>query len=56
MEQAKFDVQVRMYDFVKQQKDNPSLINSRVRAEEIRQSDLLFIKTGIEECDVEPNI
>ena len=56
MEMAKFDVQVRMYDFVKMQKDNPSLINSRVRTEEIKQSDILFLKTGIEEADVEPSI
>jgi len=56
MEMAKFDVQVRMYDFVKMQKDNPSLINSRVRTEEIKQSDVLFLKTGIEEADVEPSI
>merc|ERR1719362_2481631 len=45
-----------MYDFVKSHKDNPSVINSRVRAEELRQSDLLFIKLGIEESDVEPSI
>ena len=45
-----------MYDFVKLQKDNPSLINARVRAEELKQSDYLFIKTGIEEVDVEPSI
>ena len=49
-------MQVRMYDFVKLQKDNPSLINARVRAEELKQSDYLFIKTGIEEVDVEPSI
>merc|ERR1719201_2393614 len=45
-----------MYDFVKSHKDNPSVINSRVRAEELRQSDLLFIKLGIEESDVELSI
>jgi len=56
MEMAKYDVQVRMYDFVRMQRDNPSLINSKVRVEELKQSDLLFIKTGIEEADVEPSI
>ena len=45
-----------MYDFVKLQKDNPQMINARVRAEELKQSDYLFIKTGIEEVDVEPSI
>lgn len=44
-----------MYDFVKTQKENPGLINARVRAEELKQSDYLFIKTGIEEVDVEPS-
>ena len=43
-----------MYDFVKNQKENPALINARVRAEELKQSDYLFIKVGIEEVDVEP--
>ena len=56
MEKAKFDVQVRMYDFVRLQKDNPTLINAKVRVEELKQADLLFIKTGIEEADVEPSI
>lgn len=56
MEKAKFDVQVRMYDFVRLQKDNPSLINAKVRVEELKQADLLFIKTGIEEADVEPSV
>lgn len=56
MEKAKFDVQLRMYDFVKMQRDHPALINARVRSEELKQSDLLFNKTGIEEADVEPSI
>lgn len=56
MEKAKFDVQCRMYDFVKQQRDHPSLINTRVRSEEMKQSDRLFNETGIEEADVEPSI
>jgi hypothetical protein len=45
-----------MYDFVRLQKDNPSLINAKVRVEELKQADLLFIKTGIEEADVEPSV
>ena len=56
MEKAKYDVQCRMYDFVKQQRDHPSLINTRVRSEEMKQSDRLFNETGIEEADVEPSI
>ena len=56
MEKAKFDVQLRMYDFVKMQRDHPALINARVRSEELKQSDYLFNKTGIEEADVEPSI
>ena len=56
MEEAKFEVQTSMYDFVKSHKDNPNLINSRVRQEELKQNDLLFIKLGIEESDVEPSI
>ena len=56
MEKAKFDVQMRMYDFVKMQRDHPALINARVRSEELKQSDILFNKTGIEEADVEPSI
>ena len=56
MEKAKFDVQLRMYDFVKMQRDHPALINARVRSEELKQSDILFNKTGIEEADVEPSI
>lgn len=56
MEKAKYDVQMRMYDFVKMQRDHPALINARVRSEELKQSDILFNKTGIEEADVEPSI
>ena len=56
MEKAKFDVQLRMYDFVKMQRDHPALINARVRSEELKQADILFNKTGIEEMDVEPSI
>ena len=36
MEKAKFDVQMRMYDFVKMQRDHPALINARVRSEELK--------------------
>ena len=45
-----------MYDFVRANKDHPQIVNSRVRSEELKQSDLLFVKLGIEEADVEPSI
>ena len=45
-----------MFDFVRANKDHPQIINSRVRSEELKQSDLLFVKLGIEEADVEPSI
>ena len=45
-----------MYDFVRANKDHPQIVNSRVRSEELKQSDLLFVKLGIEEADIEPSI
>ena len=45
-----------MFDFVRANKDHPQIVNSRVRSEELKQSDLLFVKLGIEEADVEPSI
>lgn len=45
-----------MYNLVSL-KESPSLyLNSKVRTEELKKSDMLFLNTGIEEADVEPSI
>ena len=50
-------MRIKMYDLVREQKQNPSLlINSKVRSEEVKMTDILFSKTGIEVRDVEPSI
>ena len=57
LEDLKFDVREKMYEMAKEQKGDPSLIvTSKVKAEELKKSDRLFEKTGIEEMDIEPNI
>lgn len=45
-----------MYELVRRQQLPPNIINTVIKSEELRAQDLFFNETGIEECDVEPNI
>lgn len=57
LEDLKFDVREKMYEMAKEQKGDPSLIvTAKVKAEELKKTDRLFEKTGIEEMHIEPSI
>ena len=56
MEDAKFEAQKKMYDFVRTQRVAPQMINAVIKVEKLKADDRFFNETGIEEEDVEPNI
>lgn len=56
LEQAKFDAQKKMYEFVRTQKVAPQMINAVIKVEKLKADDHFFNETGIEEEDVEPSI
>lgn len=56
LEQAKFEAQKKMYDFVRGNKVPPQMINAVIQVEKLKADDRFFNKTGIEEEDVEPSI
>jgi hypothetical protein len=56
LEKSKFEAQQKMYELVRRQQLPPGIINNVIKAEEMRAQDLFFVETGIEECDIEPNL
>ena len=56
LEQAKFEAQKKMYEFVRTQKVAPQMINAVIKVEKLKADDHFFNETGIEEEDVEPSI
>lgn len=56
LEQAKLEAQQKMYELVRRAKLPPNVINNVIKVEELKAGDKFFIETGIEECDVEPNM
>lgn len=56
LEQAKLDAQKRMYDYVREQRIQHSMINAVIKVEKLKADDRFFNETGIEEEDVEPSI
>ena len=45
-----------MYDFVRDKKVNPQMINAIISVEKLKNDDKFFNDTGIEEEDIMPNI
>lgn len=56
LEQAKFEAQKKMYEFVRSQRVAPQMINAVIKVEKLKADDHFFNETGIEEEDVEPSI
>ena len=56
LESAKFEAQKKMYEFVRNQKVAPQMINAVIKVEKLKADDRFFNETGIEEEDVEPNL
>ena len=56
LEQAKFEAQKKMYEFVRTQRVAPQMINAVIKVEKLKADDHFFNETGIEEEDVEPSI
>jgi len=56
LEQAKFDAQKKMYEFVRSQRVAPQMINAVIKVEKLKADDKFFNETGIEEEDVEPSL
>ena len=56
LENAKFEAQKKMYEFVKTQKVAPQMINAVIKVEKLKADDHFFNETGIEEEDVEPSV
>ena len=56
LENAKFEAQKKMYEFVRTQKVAPQMINAVIKVEKLKADDHFFNETGIEEEDVEPSI
>lgn len=56
LEAAKFEAQKKMYEFVRNQKVAPQMINAVIKVEKLKADDRFFNETGIEEDDVEPNL
>ena len=56
LENAKFEAQKKMYEFVRSQRVAPQMINAVIKVEKLKADDKFFIDTGIEEEDVEPSI
>ncbi|MCP4668809.1 MAG: hypothetical protein GY849_20925 [Deltaproteobacteria bacterium] len=56
LEQAKFEAQKKMYEFVRSQRVAPQMINAVIKVEKLKADDKFFNDTGIEEEDVEPAI
>ena len=56
LENAKFEAQKKMYEFVRTQKVAPQMINAVIKVEKLKADDHFFNETGIEEEDVEPSV
>ena len=56
LENAKFEAQKKMYEFVRTQRVAPQMINAVIKVEKLKADDHFFNETGIEEEDVEPSI
>jgi hypothetical protein len=56
LEAAKFEAQKKMYQFVRESKVAPQMINAVIKVEKLKADDKFFNETGIEEEDVEPNL
>ena len=56
LENAKFEAQKKMYEFVRSQRVAPQTINAVIKVEKLKADDTFFNETGIEEEDVEPAI
>ena len=56
LESAKFEAQKKMYEFVRNQKVAPQMINAVIKVEKLKADDRFFNETGKEEEDVEPNL
>lgn len=56
LEQAKFEAQKKMYEFVRTQKVAPQMINAVIKVEKLKADDHFYNETGIEEEDVEPSV
>merc|ERR1712087_650435 len=55
-ENAKFEAQKKMYEFVRTQRVAPQMINAVIKVEKLKADDHFYDETGIEEEDVEPSI
>ena len=56
LENAKFEAQKKMYDYVRTQRVPPQMINAVIKVEKLKADDVFFNETGFEEEDVEPNV